>query len=190
MTDADKKGIIRRLIEAAGDAPGRPGLEDTPDQVLETWKTLFAGYAFHMDDKIRKLPTSKIRTAQLEIVGPIDFISLDERNLLPFFGQVFVGYTPGQWYLPADAMGQIVAGHSRRLHTQHNLTENLADALHTHINTPGAAVVVIGRHLAAPGGGVDGKLARLVTMTFRGSLNADPIRSEFLRCVEASQKGT
>jgi len=177
---AEIADLVRELIEKLGEDPGREGLLRTPDRVQRSLKFLTSGYG----EDVEKL-FAQARFAEpydeMVLVKEIDFFSLCEHHLIPFFGKCHVAYIPDGKILGLSKIPRLVELFSRRLQVQERLTTQIAEALKRHLNPKGVAVVMEAQHLCTMMRGVQKQNTRMVTSSMLGTFRTDPkTRMEFL----------
>ena len=173
------RGITDILVEI-GEDPDREGLRGTPDRVARAYAELTAGYSVD--------PVALINNAvftvdydEMVVVRDIDFYSLCEHHLLPFYGQAHVAYIPRGQVIGLSKIPRIVEMFARRLQVQERMTVEIADFLEGAIQPVGVAVVAEGIHMCSVMRGVRKENARMVTSAMRGGFREDDkTRSEFL----------
>ncbi|MBE7556029.1 MAG: GTP cyclohydrolase I FolE [Anaerolineales bacterium] len=164
--------LIRNLLVRVGENPNREGLQRTPERVARMYDELLAGYQTD--------PAALINGAIFEadyddivIVRDIDFFSLCEHHLLPFYGQAHVAYIPDRKILGLSKIPRTVEMFARRLQVQENLTQQIAEFLETTLQPKGVAVVVEAAHMCARMRGIKRHSTRMVTKVMRGIFKTD-----------------
>ena len=137
--DADARDHVTRLLLLLGDEPQRAELQETPDRVVESWKTLFAGYRPEWADLKATLNWFSERTPEMIVVRDISFLSTCEEHLLPFFGTVGVAYLPNDHALGESKLHQIVSIVSRKLQSQQRMTREIGEVVFDAERTRGVA---------------------------------------------------
>ena len=175
MTD-----LAQRWIGLIGEDPQREGLVDTPQRVARAWAFLTRGYQQTLDQVVNRA----IFTAdgsEMVVVKDIEFYSMCEHHMLPFFGRVHIGYIPRKKILGLSKFARIVDMYSRRLQLQERLATQIADAIVEVLEPLGVGVVIEGTHLCMMMRGVEKQQSVTVTSAMRGSFRKDQrTRSEFL----------
>lgn len=166
------EAAVREILLAVGEDPDRPGLRGTPTRVARAYAELFSGLghspAVHLGRVFEQ------STDDAVIVRDIDFFSLCEHHLLPFYGQVHVAYLPAEGRVAGlSKLARTVEVYALRPQMQERLTEQIADALEEHLQSRGVAVIVEGEHFCMKMRGVRQRNARMVTSSFRGRLADD-----------------
>lgn len=180
--------LIRQLLGSLGEDPSREGLRDTPKRVEKAYKFLTSGY----DVDIHALINNALFTvdySEMVIVKDIDFYSLCEHHMLPFFGKCHVAYLPSEKVIGLSKIPRIVDAFSRRLQVQERLTNQIAEIILDTINPLGVGVVMEGTHLCMAMRGVEKQNSYAVTSAMLGTFRTDPrTRSEFLTLIRGGLK--
>jgi GTP cyclohydrolase I len=175
--------LIRQLLGSLGEDPSREGLRDTPKRVEKAYKFLTSGY----DVDIHALINNALFTvdySEMVIVKDIDFYSLCEHHMLPFFGKCHVAYLPSEKVIGLSKIPRIVDAFSRRLQVQERLTNQIAEIILDTIHPFGVGVVMEGTHLCMAMRGVEKQNSYAVTSAMLGTFRTDPrTRSEFLTLI-------
>ena len=166
------KAPFRYLITSTGEDLQRDGLQKTPDRAAKAWKTLTSGYG--------QDPAAILRSALFEeefgdlvLVRDIEFHSLCEHHLLPFFGLVHVAYIPNGAITGLSKVPRAVDALARRLQVQERLTREIADAMEQALRPKGIAVCVEASHLCMMMRGVEKQRSATATSVFRGAFLED-----------------
>ncbi len=164
---------IRALLPLLGEDPQREGLRETPTRVGRMFAELTAGYRVNPE---RLLNDAVFHSDYdgIVLVRDIEFYSLCEHHMLPFFGVAHVAYVPRGKIIGLSKIPRIVDMFARRLQVQERLTHQIADFLEQVLQPRGVAVALEGTHLCAVMRGVRKARARMVTQTVRGVLADDP----------------
>ncbi|MFM7397173.1 MAG: GTP cyclohydrolase I FolE [Gammaproteobacteria bacterium] len=176
--------IVRRLLAYIGEDPDREGLLETPERFLKAWEEYTRGYRERPEDILKSFEDGAQSVDEMVIVRDIPVYSLCEHHLAPFFGRAHVGYVPDQRILGLSKISRLVEIFARRLQVQERLTNQIADALDTHLQPLGVAVVIECRHMCMESRGVRHTGTATVTSALRGTIktNADT-RREFLSLI-------
>ncbi|MCC6640150.1 MAG: GTP cyclohydrolase I FolE [Deltaproteobacteria bacterium] len=175
--------LIRAQLKELGEDPGRDGLVRTPDRVAKALRFLTSGYG---QDPMTLLNGAlfDVDYDEMVLVKDIDFYSLCEHHLLPFFGRVHVGYIPNGKIVGLSKIPRLVEMYSRRLQVQERLTTELAGILECVLVPRGVGVVIEGTHLCMKMRGVEQQNAFAVTSSMRGAFNSDvKTRTEFMELI-------
>jgi len=160
------------LIANLGEDPRRESLRDTPERYAKAMRFLTSGYESEPEDVVG----NGIFSAEGEgvvLVRDVEFHSLCEHHLLPFFGRVHVAYLPGDRIIGLSKIPRIVDLFSRRLQVQERITEQVADALMKLLEPKGVLVLAEARHLCMAMRGVEQKNADVVTTALLGKFRSD-----------------
>lgn len=175
---------IRHILEQVGENPHRHELRGTPHRVAKMYEELTAGYAVD-PDRLLNEALFEIDLDDMIIVCDIDFYSLCEHHLLPFFGKAHVAYIPAGKIIGLSKIPRVVEMFARRLQLQERMTQEIAEFLRDVLEPQGVAVVVEGAHMCTMMRGVKKDNARMVTSSMLGIFRRDPrTRAEFLDHIE------
>ncbi len=177
--------IIRQLLAELGEDPTREGLVDTPKRVEKALRFLTGGYTADMDATLNNALFS-VDYNEMVIVRDIDFYSLCEHHLLPFFGKCHVAYLPQGRVLGLSKIPRLVDIFARRLQIQERLTNQIASTLLEKVQPMGVAVVMEASHLCMSMRGVEKQNSVAVTSAMLGVFREDArTRSEFLDLIKS-----
>jgi len=186
QTTPDIRTLIEQLLISVGENPTREGLEKTPERVEKAFKFMTKGYQEDVDEVLNGA-LFPIDYDEMVIVKDIDFYSLCEHHLLPFFGKCHIAYIPNGKIVGLSKIPRLVEVFSRRLQVQERLTIQIAEALGTHLQPQGVAVVVEGFHLCMMMRGVQKQNAYATTSSMLGVFrNQQNTRDEFLQLLRHS----
>ena len=175
--------IIRQLLSALGEDPAREGLLDTPKRVEKAFRFLTSGYTADVDAMLNNALFS-VDYNEMVIVRDIDFYSLCEHHLLPFFGRCHVAYIPQGRVLGLSKIPRLVEIYARRLQIQERMTNEIAGTLLQKVNPQGVAVVMEATHLCMSMRGVEKQNSFAVTSAMLGVFRDDArTRMEFLELI-------
>ena len=178
--------LIARLLAELGEDPLREGLRDTPKRVEKSLRFLTSGYEADIDEVINNALFT-VDYSEMVIVKDIDFYSLCEHHLLPFFGKCHVAYLPRTKVIGLSKIPRIVDAFSRRLQVQERLTNEIASTIQDAVDPLGVAVVMEGTHLCMAMRGVEKQQSAAVTSAMLGTFREDArTRSEFLTLIRRS----
>jgi GTP cyclohydrolase I len=172
--------LIRQLLANLGEDPTREGLLETPRRVTKSLEFLTGGYKVDVDAVINNALFS-VDYSEMVIVKDIDFYSLCEHHLLPFFGKCHVAYLPRDRVIGLSKVPRIVDAFSRRLQVQERLTNQIAQIISEKIDPLGVGVIMEGTHLCMSMRGVQKQNSVAITSAMLGTFQSDPrTRAEFL----------
>ncbi len=175
--------IIRQLLVALGEDPSREGLRNTPQRVEKALRFLTSGYGADPDAVLNNALFT-VDYNEMVIVKDIDFYSLCEHHLLPFFGRCHVAYIPREKVVGLSKIPRLVEMFARRLQVQERLTNQIAETIREKINPLGVGVVMEATHLCMSMRGVEKQNSFAVTSAMLGSFRTDArTRSEFLTLI-------
>jgi GTP cyclohydrolase I len=174
------ESLVEELLKEIGEDPARTGLRRTPGRVSRTLEFLTAGYA---DDPYRILNEAVFEESydEMLIVKDIDFYSLCEHHLLPFFGRAHVAYIPDGRIVGLSKVARLVEMHSRRLQVQERLTNEIAAVIQQVLRPKGVAVVLEAQHLCMMMRGIQKQNSYAISSSMLGEFESDSkTRSEFM----------
>ncbi|MGB2717934.1 MAG: GTP cyclohydrolase I FolE [Vicinamibacterales bacterium] len=175
--------IIRQLLAALGEDPMREGLVNTPKRVENALKFLTSGYGADVDAVLNNALFT-VDYTEMVIVKDIDFYSLCEHHLLPFFGRCHVAYIPSDKVVGLSKIPRLVEIFSRRLQVQERLTNQIAETIREKVNPLGVGVVMEATHLCMSMRGIQKQNSFAITSAMLGSFRQDArTRSEFLNLI-------
>jgi GTP cyclohydrolase IA len=182
--DSVSRGLattVRHQLELLGEDPDREGLVKTPARVAASLKWLTRGYDMSVADVVGDALFAEDHTSMV-MVRDIEFYSLCEHHMLPFFGRAHVAYLPHGKVVGLSKIPRVVDVFARRLQVQERLTEQIAQALEDVLAPAGVGVVLDGVHLCMMMRGVEKQSSRTITSAMRGAFRDDArTREEFLR---------
>ena len=184
MTNHDiLEQITRKLLKEIGENPDREGLVRTPSRVAKSWEYFSKGYNQNLEDIINNAIFEE-DAKDMVIVRDVEFFSLCEHHLLPFFGKAHVGYIPNGKVIGLSKIPRIIDMFSRRLQVQERLTHQVAEVLQDVLNPIGVAVVMEGRHMCMQMRGVEKQNSFASTSAMLGQFRkSSETRSEFLSII-------
>ena len=178
------QAVIAQLLRDLGENPSREGLRDTPKRVEKALKFLTSGYTANVDEVINNALFT-VDYNEMVIVKDIDFYSLCEHHLLPFFGKCHVAYIPSKKVIGLSKIPRLVDVFARRLQVQERLTHQIAEVIRDKIHPLGVAVVMEGTHLCMAMRGVEKQNSFAVTSAMLGAFRDNSrTRMEFLELVK------
>jgi GTP cyclohydrolase I len=182
-------GMIEGLLKELGEDPGRDGLVKTPERVARAMRFFTQGYA---QDPAAVLNAAlfDVEYDEMVLVREIDFYSLCEHHLVPFFGRVHVAYIPNRKVLGLSKIPRLVEIFSRRLQVQERMTMQIARTLDEVLQPKGVGVVVEAKHLCMMMRGVQKQNSSAITSSLLGEFERDPkTRSEFMGLLRHPNEG-
>lgn len=182
-------GLIHELLAELGEDPQREGLQSTPSRVSEALQYFTNGYQIDIDAAISG---AIFKEAQEEMVllKDVDFYSLCEHHLVPFFGKCHIAYIPNGSIIGLSKLARVVDVFARRLQVQERMTREIAAAIDRHLKPQGVAVVIEAQHLCMMMRGVEKQNSIATTSTMLGAFKDNPAtRSEFYSLVGSRRPG-
>jgi GTP cyclohydrolase I len=178
------QALIAQLLQELGEDPAREGLLDTPKRVEKALRFLTGGYSADVDAVINDALFT-VDYSEMVIVKDIDFYSLCEHHLLPFFGKCHVAYIPTEKVIGLSKIPRLVDVFARRLQVQERLTHQIAEIIQEKIQPLGVAVVMEGTHLCMAMRGVEKQNSFAVTSAMLGAFRDNArTRMEFLELMK------
>jgi GTP cyclohydrolase I len=177
--------LMRQILRLIGENPDRDGLRHTPERFEKALRFLTSGY--HQDpEKLLNGAMFSVCYDQMVLVKDIEFYSLCEHHVLPFFGKCHVAYIPDKKVVGLSKIPRLVNMFARRLQIQERLTNQIANAIQQKITPLGVGVVIEARHLCMVMRGVEKESSHAVTSAMLGSFKENPkTREEFLSLIRA-----
>ena len=173
--------LIHKLLIELGEDPSREGLLKTPRRVDTALRFLTSGYSANIDEMLNGALFS-VDYSEMVIVRDIDFYSMCEHHLLPFFGKCHVAYIPRTQVIGLSKVPRLVDVFSRRLQVQERLTNEIAECIREAIDPLGVGVIMQGTHLCMAMRGVEKQNSATVTSAMLGTFRSDArTRAEFLQ---------
>ncbi|HZV60298.1 MAG TPA: GTP cyclohydrolase I FolE [Candidatus Eremiobacteraceae bacterium] len=180
--------LVRKMIALLGEDPEREGLRKTPERYEKAIKFLTSGYHSNLDTVLNGA-TFSVSYDEMVIVKDIEFFSLCEHHLLPFFGKAHIAYLPHKRVLGLSKIARLVNVFARRLQIQERMTSQIADAIQEKISPHGVGVIIEARHLCMQMRGVEKQHGQAVTSAMLGSFRHNKqTRDEFLSLVRSREK--
>ena len=177
------ENAVKEILKEIGENPKRDGLIDTPNRVMKLYKELTRGYNEEPDDVVNDA-IYKLDYDEMVIVKDIEYYSLCEHHILPFFGKCHVAYIPKGRVIGLSKIPRIVDVYARRLQVQERMTVQIANYLNEKVKPKGVAVVVNGFHLCMAMRGIMKADANMLTSSMLGAFrNDERTRLEFLSLI-------
>ena len=177
------KEHYHRILTLLGEDPEREGLLKTPERVAKAMLTLTKGYSMDPHEVLRSAKFKEDYN-QMVIVKDIDFFSLCEHHMLPFYGKAHVAYIPNGYITGLSKIARVVESFARRLQVQERLTVQIRDCIQEALNPMGVAVVIEASHMCMQMRGVEKQGSATTTSAFTGVfLSHPPTRQEFMTLI-------
>ncbi|MGK9477858.1 GTP cyclohydrolase I FolE [Melioribacter sp. OK-6-Me] len=177
------ENAVLAILNEIGEDPSREGLKRTPHRVAKAYEFLMQGY----NKKIEEILNGAIfeeKYDEMVIVKDIDFYSMCEHHMLPFFGKVHIAYIPNGKIVGLSKLPRIVDAFARRLQVQERMTQQIADTIDEYLNPAGVAVVIEAYHMCMMMRGVEKQNSITTTSAMHGLFSEDTrTRSEFLNLI-------
>ena len=181
--------LYREILVRIGEDPTRDGLADTPERMEKSMAFLTRGYSMDVNAVIHDA-LFDVDYDEMVVVKDVEFFSLCEHHLLPFFGKAHIAYLPDGKVIGLSKIPRVVDVFARRLQVQERLTTEIADAIADAVNPQGVAVILEARHLCMMMRGVEKQHSATVTSAMRGVFKTQlQTRNEFLSLVRRNGDG-
>ena len=175
--------LTKQLLEEIGEDPSREGLLKTPSRVSKAWSFFSGGYNQDLDNIINNAVFNEDAT-DMVVVRDVEFFSLCEHHLIPFFGRAHVAYLPNGKVIGLSKIPRIIDMFSRRLQVQERLTRQIAETVKEILDPIGVAVIMEGQHMCMQMRGVEKQNSLTTTSSMLGKFReSDRTRSEFLSII-------
>ena len=183
MENDNIHNLTKQLLEEIGEDPSREGLLKTPSRVSKAWSFFSGGYNQDLDKIINNAVFNEDAT-DMVVVRDVEFFSLCEHHLIPFFGRAHVAYLPNGKVIGLSKIPRIIDMFSRRLQVQERLTRQIAETVKEILDPIGVAVIMEGQHMCMQMRGVEKQNSLTTTSSMLGKFReSDRTRSEFLSII-------
>ena len=180
------ESAVRSILANVGEDPERQGLLGTPDRIARMYDEVLGGYNVNLE-KLVNGALFDVAYDEMIVVKDIEFYSMCEHHMLPFFGRAHVAYIPSDKVIGLSKIPRIVEMFARRLQVQERMTRQIADTIDEILSPQGVAVVIEGNHMCSMMRGVKKQEASMVTSAMLGCFKeSDKTRSEFLSHLHGS----
>jgi GTP cyclohydrolase IA len=177
--------LVYDFLKELGEDPTREGLERTPARVAKAYQYLTSGYGQRVEDILNDALFTE-EYDEMVVVKDIDYFSMCEHHVLPFFGRAHVAYMPSRKIVGLSKIARLVEMFSRRLQVQERLTTQIAHTINDVLQPRGVAVVVEGLHLCMLMRGVEKQNSKAVTSAMLGAFRDRPeTRAEFMELIKS-----
>ncbi|MFQ5437176.1 MAG: GTP cyclohydrolase I FolE [Anaerolineae bacterium] len=179
------EAAVRTILENVGENPDRQGLQDTPDRIARMYDEVLAGYK---TDPVKLVNNAlfDVDYQEMVVVKEIEFFSMCEHHMLPFYGRAHVAYIPSDKVIGLSKIPRLVDMFARRLQVQERMTRQIAGIIDEILAPLGVAVVVEGTHMCSTMRGVKKEHARMVTSAMLGQFKEDKdLRNEFMQHIRS-----
>ena len=183
---ANIEASVRHILANVGEDPDRQGLQGTPDRIARMYDEVLGGYNVDLE-KLVNGALFDVAYDEMIVVKDIEFYSMCEHHMLPFFGKAHVAYIPSEKVIGLSKIPRIVEMFGRRLQVQERMTRQIADTIDEILSPQGVAVVIEGSHMCSMMRGVKKQEASMVTSAMLGCFKkSDKTRNEFLSHLRGS----
>ena len=181
MDESRLKKLIKELIIEIGEDPTREGLRDTPERIASAYKEIFSGYDYNSE-----LSVQFSEDSEAVVIRDIQFYSMCEHHMLPFFGKIMLAYSPNGRVFGISKLVRLVEKHCKRLQIQERMTKNIADELYSQ-GVKGVAVITEGEHLCMKMRGVRNN-ANVTSAAFRGIYETKDEKENIIKMIKNPSK--
>lgn len=183
MSNEKFEALIRNILVEIGEDPNREGLLNTPKRVAEAYKFLTAGYQKDIEEVLNNAIFNE-KYDEMVLVKNIDFYSMCEHHMLPFYGKLHVAYIPNGKIVGLSKIPRIVEVFARRLQVQERMTQQIADTLEKYLQPVGVAVVSEAYHMCMMMRGVEKQNSSAIASAMHGVFKDDAkTRNEFINLI-------
>ena len=181
--------LIREILTQIGENPQREGLMSTPQRAAEAWRSLLQGYGQNAETILTGglFPTPH---DGIVVLKDIDFCSICEHHLLPFFGKCHIAYLPGEQIVGLSKLARVVEVYSKRLQVQERMTKEIAESIDRYVKPRAVAVVIEAQHLCMIARGVQKQNSIALTCSVLGEFQANlKTQQDFLELFGIAKRG-
>lgn len=178
--------LVGELLLQLDPYPGREGLKDTPARVQRAMEFLTKGHKEKPEEILARVFESESKEdscGEMVLLKDIEYYSLCEHHIVPFYGKAHIAYIPNGKVVGISKLARLVDCFARRLQIQERMSQQIADAIMTHLKPVGCGVIVEGIHLCMRSRGVAKQNSTMVTSALRGEFKKAEVRAEFLKLV-------
>ena len=179
------ENIIRELLIEIGEDPNREGLKETPVRVKKSYEFLTKGYSEDID-KVINGAIYNTENDDMIIVKNIEFYSLCEHHLMPFYGKCHIGYIPNKKIIGVSKLARIVEVFARRLQIQERLSRQITETINKKLHVQGVGIVMEAQHMCMTMRGIRKQHSKMVTSSMLGCFRSSATRMEFLNLINAN----
>ncbi len=180
MSKARIRRLIRQLLIELGEDPDREGLRETPDRVADMYAEIFSGYSLDSE-----LDVTFNEESDMIIVREIQFYSMCEHHILPFFGKAHIAYIPDGKVFGISKLVRLVEKYAKRLQIQERMTKQIADELADKVK--GVLVVIEGDHMCMRMRGVKNN-SKILTIAYRGEFKNKELREQAISIIKGDHE--
>lgn len=176
------QNMIREMIRSMGDEPFREGLRETPDRVMRSWEQLYSGYNQDPADIFTTFEADGYD--EIVLLKNIEFYSMCEHHILPFFGKAHVAYIPNKKIVGISKLARLVDLYARRLQIQERIGSQVIEAINAYLKPKAAACIIEAKHLCMVSRGVGKQNSIMTTSALSGAFKDKPeARAELMRLI-------
>lgn len=183
LTKVKSEYLLQELILRIDSDPDREGLEGTPKRIVSSWKEIYKGYRIEPKNIFKTFDVPD-GYDQMILLRDIEFYSVCEHHMLPFFGKAHIAYIPKGRVVGISKLARLLEAFSRRLQIQERIGQQITSALMTHLDPKGAACILNAQHLCMTMRGVGKQHSQMLTASLTGVFKLDPsARSELYKLI-------
>ena len=177
------QNMIREMIRQIGDNPMREGLLDTPHRIIKSWNELYSGYKQNPAEVFTVFDADGYD--QMVLLKDVEFYSMCERHMLPFFGKAHIAYIPEEKVIGISKLARLLEIYARRLQIQERLGQQVVNALEKYLTPKGAACILEAQHLCMVSRGVNKQNSIMTTSALTGVFqNEIDARNDLLKLIK------
>lgn len=180
---SETRQVVSELLRNLVDDYNREGLVETPARVAKSWEALLEGYTRDFEDEAKTFENTH-GYSDMVLSGRINFTSVCEHHLLPFWGEAYVAYIPKDRIIGLSKLSRAVDIYSRRLQDQERITQQVTDALEKYLQPRGVAVLMKAQHFCNIARGVEKPQSNMVTSSFTGEFQDEKSKQRFYDMVK------
>jgi len=180
------ENYLKDILSFIGEDPNREGLLETPNRIIKSWNELFSGYKQDPKELLTTFDTEGYD--QMIVLRSIEFFSMCEHHVLPFFGHACVAYIPKDRVIGVSKLARLVDIYAKRLQIQERMGEQITNALMEYLDPKGAACIIEAQHLCMRMRGCSKQESVMVTSSLKGAFKEDlSTRTELMRLMRSSR---
>lgn len=179
----EKEKIVKHMLIAIGEDPEREGLINTPSRVVRSWEKLFGGYK---EDPEKILATSFTEGAcnEMVVLKDVEFYSMCEHHILPFFGKIHIGYIPNGKVVGISKLARVVEVFARRVQIQERMTQQISDCIMKILQPKGVIVICEAGHHCMKSRGIEKQNSVMITSAIKGVFENVEMENKFINLIK------
>lgn len=176
---------IRNGMHLIGEDPWREGLEETPERILKSWDKLFGGYKEKPEDIMKVFQDGACD--EMVVLANIEFFSVCEHHMLPFFGKCHIGYIPNGKVIGVSKLARLMEIYARRMQIQERVGQQITTALMDFLKPKGCGCVIEAQHFCMKARGVEKQNSMMVTSSLQGNFHESDVKAEFFSFIQMNK---